>query len=194
MGSRHPQVDAPGDGVEVGDKGFCPGERIVSTSGKALDPLVAKEAFDEELRAPDVGPSEVDLARQAPGVICRPGEVGGLAVAEAGGGGNGLDRALVEQVLTTWQLDERSRPDSVGDRARRGRPFAHKRRPREAVAGPEAEEAALGGGGEAPEHLGEHLGVRKVQPALAWSLAPPWRRRLRLRRRQGDGVELGVGA
>jgi hypothetical protein len=77
---------------ETGDERLDPGERIVSVTRKGLDPLVGEEAFDEWLRAPDVGPGEVDLARQAPGVVCRPCEVVGLAVAEAGGGGDGLDR------------------------------------------------------------------------------------------------------
>jgi len=60
---------------ETGDERLDPGERIMSVSRKGLDPFVDKEAFDKLLRTPDVAPCEVDLAPQAPGVICRPREV-----------------------------------------------------------------------------------------------------------------------
>jgi len=69
---------------EAGDERLDPGERIVSVSRKGLDPIVGEEAFDERVGAPDVGPGEIDLACQTPGVVCWPRQGGGVSGFVAG--------------------------------------------------------------------------------------------------------------
>src|ERR1035437_2516444 len=138
-----------------------------------------------------------ELAGDAPGPVRRPGQVGRLAVADFGGGGDGLDGAGVEQVLAVGETYEWPLANLDGDRIGKrhgGRgAWTRQRNTTEAVAVPQAEEALLGGGGEAPEDLGERLGVGEVEPAFVRPLATPGCRPGRPFRRQGDRVELGIG-